>query len=66
LCDYFAAVVSAAVVSDEVVSGAAVGVSVAVESALEAFSDLPPHATTANAKPHTINNAIIFFIVYRF
>lgn len=26
----------------------------------------PPQATKAKAKPHTINNAINFFIVYRF
>lgn len=57
------AVVSVAVVS----AGVTAGVSVAVESAFSAFSLAPPpQATNANAKPHTINNAISFFIVYRF
>jgi hypothetical protein len=67
LIDYCAAVVSDAVVSVEVVSASTAGVSVAVVSADSASSVLPPpHATNANAKPHTINNAINFFIVYRF
>lgn len=39
---------------------------VAVVSALSVVPVLPPQATKANAKPHTINNAITFFIVYRF
>ena len=45
-------------------AGAAVVSTASVVSVLSAV--LPPQATKANAKPHTINNAIIFFIVYRF
>jgi len=37
-----------------------------VSAVLSVVSVLPPQATKANAKPHTINNAITFFIVYRF
>jgi hypothetical protein len=62
--DYCAAVVSAAVVSTAVVSTIA-GASTAVVSAAAASSFLPPQATIATAKPQTISDAIIFFIVYR-
>jgi hypothetical protein len=63
--DYFAAVVSVFVVSAgaAVVSAGAVMVVSAVDSELELP---PPQAINAIAKPHTINNAITFFIVYRF
>ena len=49
-----------------VVSGA--GASVAVVSVAGADSSFfaPPQATNAIAKPHTINIANTFFIVYRF
>jgi hypothetical protein len=50
-------------------AGAAVvstATAVVVSAVLSVVSVLPPQATKANAKPHTINNAIIFFIVYRF
>jgi hypothetical protein len=61
--DYLLAVVSVLVVS----AGAVVVVSAgAVVVSSVAASFLPPQATNANAKPHTTNVAITFFIVYRF
>ena len=37
-----------------------------VESVVDSVLEPPPQATNANAKPHTNNNAITFFIVFRF
>lgn len=61
--NYFAAVESVLVVS----AGAAVvsAGAIVVESEVDSVLEPPPQATNANAKPHTINNAITFFIDFK-
>jgi hypothetical protein len=66
--DYFttAAAESATTVTTESTAVAAESTSVATAStAAAASSFFPPHATIATAKPHTIRDAINFFIVNR-
>jgi hypothetical protein len=64
-CAYCAAVESAAAVVSAAVVSTAAGASVATLSVVSVVSVLPPpQATNARANPHTIKDAISFFIVF--